>query len=111
MTGWNKSLTDCVTILMQNGLKLSDARTVGGTMEKSISAMLRYAHRCMAMTFVVERNERVVIDMRILYGFIAGSLWVMLIAYAVGKAGVEIPEYVQWLSTAIIVAGAMAGGD
>lgn len=56
MTGWNKSLTDCVTILMQNGLKLSDARTVGGTMEKSISAMLRYAHRCMARIFAVEQK-------------------------------------------------------
>ncbi len=51
------------------------------------------------------------IDMRFLYGIIAGTLWVMLMAYARASVGTEIPEYVQWLSTAIIVAGAMAGGD
>ena len=49
--------------------------------------------------------------MRILEGIIAGTLWVMLMTYAIERVGVEIPEYVQWLSTAIIVAGAMAGGD
>jgi hypothetical protein len=49
--------------------------------------------------------------MRLLYGFIAGALWVMLMIYAIARVGVEIPENVQWLSTAIIVAGAMAGGD
>lgn len=49
--------------------------------------------------------------MRLLYGFIAGALWVMLMAYATVRVGVEIPGNVQWLSTAIIVAGAMAGGD
>ena len=57
------------------------------------------------------QSERTVIDMRFLHGFIAGTLWVMLMAYARASAGTEIPEYVQWLSTAIIVAGAMAGGD
>ena len=49
--------------------------------------------------------------MRILEGIIAGTLWVMLMTYATARFGVEIPENVQWLSTAIIVAGAMAGGD
>lgn len=49
--------------------------------------------------------------MRFLYGIIAGTLWVMLMAYARARAGVEIPDYVQWMSTAIIIAGAMAGGD
>jgi hypothetical protein len=49
--------------------------------------------------------------MRLLHGIIAGTLWVMLMAYATVRVGVEIPANVQWLSTAIIVAGAMAGGD
>jgi hypothetical protein len=52
-----------------------------------------------------------VIDMRLLHGIIAGTLWVMLMAYATVRVGVEIPANVQWLSIAIIVAGAMAGGD
>lgn len=49
--------------------------------------------------------------MRLLYGVVAWTLWAMLMGYARERHGVEIPEYVQWLSTAIIVAGAMAGGD
>lgn len=53
----------------------------------------------------------VVIDMRLLHGIIAGTLWMMLMAYAIERGGIEIPENVQWLSTAIVVAGAMAGGD
>ena len=47
--------------------------------------------------------------MRFLYGLIAYLIWGTLYRYSKGVA--EIPEWVQWLSLAIIVAGAMAGGD
>ena len=63
------------------------------------------------IAFVAMQSGRTVIDMRLLHGIIAGTLWVMLMIYAIARVGVEIPENVQWLSTAIIVAGAMAGGD
>lgn len=49
--------------------------------------------------------------MRMLYGMLAGVLWVFLMATAVAKYGAEIPDNIQWLTTAIVVAGAMAGGD
>ena len=49
--------------------------------------------------------------MRFLYGFIALLLWTVVMAYVTVETKTEIPVYVQWLSTAIIVAGAMAGGD
>lgn len=75
---------------------------------KSVSTNLVWERWC---GLIAHCGERTVIDMRLLYGFVAGALWVMLMVYAIGKTGVEIPEYVQWLSTVIIVAGAMAGGD
>lgn len=49
--------------------------------------------------------------MRMLYGMLAGVLWVFLMATAVAKYGAKIPDNIQWLTTAIVVAGAMAGGD
>lgn len=49
--------------------------------------------------------------MRFLYGILAFFFWLTIMAVAVKKYNIEIPEYVQWLSTAIVVAGAMAGGD
>lgn len=49
--------------------------------------------------------------MRLLYGVLALFFWCSLMAFAVAKYEAEIPAYVQWLTTAIIVAGAMAGGD
>ena len=49
--------------------------------------------------------------MRFLYGIGAYIFWVTLMAYVTAKYKAEIPVYVEWLSTAIIVAGAMAGGD
>lgn len=49
--------------------------------------------------------------MRFLYGTVALFLWCFLMAFVSAKISIKIPEYVQWLSTAIVVAGAMAGGD
>lgn len=49
--------------------------------------------------------------MRTLYGILAGVLWVFLMATAVAKYGAEIPPDIQWLTTATVAAGAMAGGD
>lgn len=49
--------------------------------------------------------------MRMLYGMLAGVLWVLLMATATAKYGATIPDNIQWLTTAIVVAGAMAGGD
>ena len=56
-------------------------------------------------------SGRKVNDMRTLYGMLAGVLWVFLMATAVAKYGAKIPDNIQWLTTAIVVAGAMAGGD
>ena len=50
-------------------------------------------------------------DMRMLYGMLAGVLWVFLMATVATKYGAEIPPDIQWLTTAIVAAGAMAGGD
>lgn len=49
--------------------------------------------------------------MRFLYGIGACILWTFVMAYVTAKYKAEIPVYVQWLSTAIVIAGAMAGGD
>ena len=57
------------------------------------------------------RIGKKVIDMRMLYGMLAGVLWVFLLAMATAQYGAEIPSDIQWLTTAIVVAGAMAGGD
>lgn len=48
---------------------------------------------------------------RIFYGILAGVLWSVVMMYLVGQ-GMEMPNnQIQILSTAIIIAGAMAGGD
>ena len=54
---------------------------------------------------------KVATDMRMLYGMLAGILWVFLMATATAKYGATIPDNIQWLTTVIVVAGAMAGGD
>ena len=56
-------------------------------------------------------SGRRVKGMRTLYGMLAGVLWVFLMATATAKYGAKIPDNIQWLTTAIVVAGAMAGGD
>ena len=49
--------------------------------------------------------------MRILYGILAGVLWSVIMIYLAGQ-GMKMPSNnIQILSTAIIIAGAMAGGD
>ena len=59
----------------------------------------------------MERGKWKVIDMRMLYGMLAGILWVFLLAMATAQFGAEISNDIQWLTTAIVVAGALAGGD
>lgn len=49
--------------------------------------------------------------MRFLIGAVAGTIWIMLMTVATEKTGLGIAPDTQWLTTAIIVAGAMAGGD
>ena len=49
--------------------------------------------------------------MRILHGVFAGILWILFMAAVSAKGNDKIPAGMQWLTTAIIVAGAMAGGD
>jgi hypothetical protein len=48
--------------------------------------------------------------MRFVYGAIALILWCILGVYMINQ-GVDISNDMQILSTAIVVAGAMAGGD
>lgn len=47
---------------------------------------------------------------RILYGVIAAFLWCLFGAYLIGK-GTVISNNLLLLTTAIVFAGAMAGGD
>lgn len=47
--------------------------------------------------------------MRFMYGVLALILWCILVAYT--TQGIVISNEIQLLSAAIIVAGAMAGGD
>lgn len=49
--------------------------------------------------------------MRIIYGCAAAVLWCSACAYLIAKTGASISEDIQVLTTAIIIAGAMAGGD
>ena len=49
--------------------------------------------------------------MRVWHGFVAGMVWGLVMAYLIAKTGISISEDVQVLTTAIIIAGAMAGGD
>lgn len=48
--------------------------------------------------------------MRYLYGIFALIIWCVFIGY-VTINGIEISNDVQFITTAIVVAGAMAGGD
>ena len=48
--------------------------------------------------------------MRFVYGLLAFVVWAMLLGYA-QTAGMNITNEVQILSFAIVIAGAMAGGD
>ena len=48
--------------------------------------------------------------MRFLYGFIAFWVWSLFEGYMVTK-GCSLPDEVAIISMAIVVAGAMAGGD
>lgn len=45
--------------------------------------------------------------MRLLVAFIAAAIWVA----AVQKVGVAVSEDIRFLALAIVVAGALAGGD
>ena len=48
--------------------------------------------------------------MRYLYGIFTLIIWCVFIEYVMTK-GIEISNDVQIITTAIVVAGAMAGGD
>lgn len=48
--------------------------------------------------------------MRFLYGFVSFNIWMLLIVFLKSK-GLNISEDVVWLSTSIVVAGTLAGGD
>ncbi len=48
--------------------------------------------------------------MRFLYGIVAGIAWAYLAYSIMVHYGLEISNDIQMLSTAIIIAGAMAGG-
>lgn len=48
--------------------------------------------------------------MRFIYGIIALFLWSLLIGIALSE-GFKISNSMQWLTCAIVAAGAMAGGD
>lgn len=49
--------------------------------------------------------------MRFLYGFVALVLWAIMCAAVFGENISTISSEMQLLTSAIIVAGAMAGGD
>ncbi len=49
--------------------------------------------------------------LRLLYGIVAGIAWAYLARAIMIHGGLEISNDIQMLSTAIIIAGAMAGGD
>ena len=48
--------------------------------------------------------------MRLLYGFVAGLCWCFIGSKIIQYIGVPISDEMQFLSLAIVVAGAMAGG-
>jgi hypothetical protein len=49
--------------------------------------------------------------MRFLYGVVAGFVWSSSCTFLMSKYGMKVSNDMQILSTAIIIAGAMAGGD
>ena len=48
--------------------------------------------------------------MRFVYGALALIVWCILVAYVISQ-GISVSNDMQILTTAIVVAGAMAGGD
>jgi hypothetical protein len=48
--------------------------------------------------------------MRILYAILFGVLWIMFLATAI-VSGIDISAETFFLTTSIVVAGALAGGD
>jgi hypothetical protein len=46
-----------------------------------------------------------------LYGVVAGFVWCYFCMFLMSKYNIEVSNNIQILSTAIIIAGAMAGGD
>ena len=49
--------------------------------------------------------------MRLKYGVVALILWVLFMAWIMTNSSLELSDDIRVLSLAIIVAGAMAGGD
>ena len=49
--------------------------------------------------------------MRFLYGVVACFVWCYFCMFLMSKYNMEVSNNIQILSTAIIIAGAMAGGD
>jgi len=49
--------------------------------------------------------------MRILYGIISGIIWTFISALVMAEYGFKVSVDIQWLSLAVVIAGAMAGGD
>lgn len=49
--------------------------------------------------------------MRILTGIISGMIWMTFLAVMATKLGIQIDDNTALLTTAIIIAGGMAGGD
>jgi len=48
---------------------------------------------------------------RIFSGIAAGVVWAYIFAFIMAKAGLEISDDTVFLAMAIVIAGAMAGGD
>ena len=49
--------------------------------------------------------------MRILYGIASGIIWAFIFILVIVTGDLKISADIQWLSLAIVIAGAMAGGD
>ena len=49
--------------------------------------------------------------MRILYGIASGIIWAFIFASVMVTLNLKVSADIQWLSLAIVIAGAMAGGD
>ena len=49
--------------------------------------------------------------MRILYGMASGIIWAFIFASVMATFDLKVSADIQWLSLAIVIAGAMAGGD
>lgn len=56
-------------------------------------------------------TEEGVEDMRFIYGIFACFVWSFFCMFLMSKYDMKVSNDIQILSTAIIIAGAMAGGD